>query len=76
MADEPVTLEMMLVTNANYNHGDADWDRSIIAEVEKAIGAKLDITCLSSVMRRSVFFLFDAFSHLKERFPVGKDHNH
>ena len=48
MADEPVALDMMLITNANYDHGNEDWNRVIIEEIEKAIGVKLNITWISS----------------------------
>lgn len=73
MADEPVTLEMMLVTNANYNHGDADWDRSIIAEVEKAIGAKLDITWISSEGSKEKVSTLLAGNNLPDIFSPGLD---
>ncbi len=48
MADEPVTLDMTLVTNANYNHSDPDRDLTIDHEIENRANVKLNITWVSS----------------------------
>lgn len=73
MAEEPVTLEMMLVTNANYTHGDPDWDRTIINEVEKAVGVKLDITWISSEGSKEKVSTMLAGNNLPDIFSPGVD---
>lgn len=47
LAEAPVTLEMMIVTNANYNHGDPERDTSIEEAIEERVGVNLEITWIA-----------------------------
>ena len=48
LAEEPVVLNMTLITNGNYNHSDPDRDMAIWEAIEKACNVKLNITWITS----------------------------
>ena len=71
MADEPVALDMMLITTANYDHGNENWNRVIIEEIEKAIGVKLNITWISSEGAKEKVSTMIAGNNLPDIFSPG-----
>ena len=71
MADEPVALDMMLITTANYDHGNENWNRVIIEEIEKAVGVKLNITWISSEGAKEKVSTMIAGNNLPDIFSPG-----